>query len=191
MEIAALVPIALTVITAATPLVFAAIGELVVEKSGVLNLGVEGMMLVGAICGFAAATTTESATVGFIAAMAGGVVLSMLFALITQTLRANQVATGLALTLFGTGIAALIGQGYVGFPFAGIPKVAIPLLSDIPIIGPLLFAHDLLVYISVVMVVAVWWFLYRSRAGMVLRAVGESHDSAHARSPPGWRAVFE
>jgi general nucleoside transport system permease protein len=178
------VPIALTIITAATPLVFAALGELVVEKSGVLNLGVEGMMLIGAVSGFAAATTTGSAWIGFAAAIAAGVLLSMLFAVITQNFRANQVATGLALTLFGTGLAALLGQGFVGFPYEGIPKIAIPGLASIPVVGPLLFQHDTLVYLSVLSVVAVWWFLYRTRAGMVLRAAGESHDSAHALGYP-------
>jgi ABC-type uncharacterized transport system permease subunit len=180
----ALIPIALTVITAATPLTFAALGELVVEKSGVLNLGVEGLMLIGAICGFAAATTTGSALAGTAAAIVAGVALSLVFAFITLNLRANQVATGLALTLFGTGLAALIGQGFVGFPFSGIERVAIPLLSDIPVVGEVLFNHDPLVYLSVVSVAGVWWFLFHSRAGMVLRAVGESHDSAHALGYP-------
>lgn len=184
MDADALIPIALTVITAATPLTFAALGELVVEKSGVLNLGVEGLMLIGAICGFAAATTTGSALAGTAAAIVAGVALSLVFAFITLNLRANQVATGLALTLFGTGLAALIGQGFVGFPFSGIERVAIPLLSDIPVVGEVLFNHDPLVYLSVVSVAGVWWFLFHSRAGMVLRAVGESHDSAHALGYP-------
>ena len=117
MEAAAFVAIALTVITAATPVVFAALGELIVEKSGVLNLGVEGMMLIGAIGGFAIATSFDSAVGGFLASVAAGIALSLVFAFITQTLRANQVATGLALTLFGTGLAALLGQDFVGQPF--------------------------------------------------------------------------
>ena len=186
MEAAAFVAIALTVITAATPLVFAALGELVVEKSGVLNLGVEGMMLIGAISGFAIATSFDSALSGFLASIAAGIALSLVFAFITQNLRANQVATGLALTLFGTGLAALLGQDFVGQPFPGIPRLAIPVLSEIPIVGPLLFAHDLIVYLSVVMVVGVWWFLFHTRPGMILRAVGESHDSAHAL---GYRVI--
>ena len=186
MEAAAFVAIALTVITAATPLVFAALGELVVEKSGVLDLGVEGMMLIGAISGFAIATSFDSALSGFLASIAAGIALSLVFAFITQNLRANQVATGLALTLFGTGLAALLGQDLVGQPFPGIPRLAIPVLSEIPIVGPLLFAHDLIVYLSVVMVVGVWWFLFHTRPGMILRAVGESHDSAHAL---GYRVI--
>ena len=180
MDAISLTPIILTVITAATPLVFAALGELVVEKSGVLNLGVEGLMLIGAVAGFAAATATGSATIGVIAALAAGAALSMLFAVIVLELRANQVATGLALTLFGTGVASLLGQGYVGFPIQPLPTFEIPLLSSIPIIGPVLFNHDPLVYLSVLMTLAVWWFLFKTRSGLVLRAVGESHDSAHA-----------
>lgn len=184
MEAEAWIAIALTVITAATPLVFAATGELVVEKAGVLNLGIEGLMLVGAIAGFAAATTTGSALLGCVAAIGAGVALSMVFAVITQNLRANQVATGLALTLFGTGLAALLGQGFVGFPFEGIGRFAIPVLADIPVLGELLFNHDPLVFASIALVAFTWWFLYHTRPGMVLRAVGESHDSAHALGYP-------
>ena len=142
MDNLSVIPIILTVITAATPLVFAALGELVVEKSGVLNLGVEGLMLIGAVAGFATATLTGSATIGVFAAIIAGAALSMIFAVIVLQLRANQVATGLALTLFGTGLAALIGQGYVGFPVEPLPRIAIPLLADIPVVGPILF-HQL------------------------------------------------
>ncbi|NKC13137.1 MAG: ABC transporter permease [Gammaproteobacteria bacterium] len=180
----ALVPIIVTVITAATPLVFAALGELVVEKAGVLNLGVEGMMLIGAISAFATGTLTGSGLAGCIAAVAAGTVLSLLFGFICLTLRANQVATGLALTLFGTGVAALAGQTYVGIPFDGLAKLAVPGLSDVPVLGPLLFRHDALIYLSVAAAGGVWYFLYRTRAGMILRAVGESHDSAHALGYP-------
>ena len=176
----ALTPIILTIITAATPLVFAALGELIVEKSGVLNLGVEGLMLIGAIAGFAAASASGSLLFGLLAAILAGALLSLLFGVIVLHLRANQVATGLALTLFGTGLAALIGQGFVGFPVDSINTIAIPGLSAIPWIGPILFDHDPLVYLSVLMTFAVWWFLYKTQAGLVLRAVGESHDSAHA-----------
>ena len=206
MEAAAFVAIALTVITAATPLVFAALGELVVEKSGVLNLGVEGMMLIGAISGFAIATSFDSALSGFLASIAAGIALSLVFAFITQNLRANQVATGLALTLFGTGLAALLGQDFVGQPFPGIPRLAIPVLSEIPIVGPLLFAHDLIVYLSVVMVVGVWWFLFHTRAGMIcepsarvtiqlMRLVTKSSPSVTALSPSAalcadWPALY-
>lgn len=169
-----------TIITAATPLVFAGIGELVVERSGVLNLGVEGMILVGAVFGFAVANGTGSATLGVVGGCLAGAVLAALFAFLTLDLKSSQVATGLALTIFGTGLSALVGQAYVGVAFVGLPKLDIVGLSDLPVIGPLLFAHDALVYLSFVLVFAVMWFLSRTRAGLVLRAVGDSHDAAHA-----------
>ncbi|MCP5150270.1 MAG: ABC transporter permease [Ectothiorhodospiraceae bacterium] len=181
---AVVVSVILTVVTAATPLLFAALGELVVERAGVLNLGVEGMMLCGAIAGFAAATGTGSATVGIVSAALAGAALAMVFAVVALGLRANQVATGLALTLFGVGLSSLLGQGYVGFPYAGLPRLSVPILGDIPVIGPILLGHDALVYLSLGMTVAVAWFLGRTRAGLVLRAVGESHDAAHALGYP-------
>ncbi|SDW33107.1 nucleoside ABC transporter membrane protein [Albimonas donghaensis] len=188
MDMSALNPVAIAValIVAATPLVFAAIGELVVEKAGVLNLGVEGMMIVGAIAGFAFTQETGSTTVGVLAALIAGALLAALFAFMTQVLMSNQVATGLALTLFGLGLAAMIGQPYSGIPAPPFPELAIPGLSTLPVIGPLLFAHDWLVYASLVLTAGVWWLLNRSRAGLILRAVGENHDAAHAI---GYRVV--
>ena len=180
MEHGVLVSMALTVVTAATALVFASIGELVSERSGVLNLGVEGMMLAGAIAAFATVGATDNAWVAVLVAALSGCALALLFGVITLSLRANQVATGLALTLFGVGLSSLLGQGYVGVPYEGLPRLAVPLLSEIPIVGPVFFHHDLLTYLSVVLVALVWWFLGRTHAGLVLRAVGESHDSAHA-----------
>ncbi len=168
------------VIVASTPLVFAAIGELVAEKSGVLNLGVEGMMIMGAIAGFAALISTGNHPLALVAAMAGGAVTALLFAILTQTLLANQVASGLALTMFGFGISALWGQGYSGQSAGPFPRLNIPGLTDIPLIGKLIFGEDYMVYISLAVVAAVWWFLNRTRGGLVLRAVGENHDAAHA-----------
>ena len=168
------------VIVAATPLVFASIGELVVEKSGVLNLGVEGLMILGAIAGFTVTLETGSYVLGIIAAAGVGAVASGFFGLLTQFLLANQVATGLALTIFGLGLAALWGQGYSGETTPALDKVHIILLSEIPLIGQLLFAHDPMVYISIVLVVSVAWFLNSTRPGLILRAVGENHDAAHA-----------
>jgi general nucleoside transport system permease protein len=168
------------VIVAATPLVFAAIGELVVEKSGVLNLGVEGMMILGAIAGFAATLETGSYMLGILAAALVGALAASLFGLLTQTLLSNQVATGLALTIFGLGLAALWGQGYSGESTPALAKIKIVLLSEIPIIGPLLFSHDPLVYLSVALVIGVAWFLTKTRLGLILRSVGENHDAAHA-----------
>jgi ABC-type uncharacterized transport system permease subunit len=182
--IEAIVPILLAVMTAATPLLFAATGELVTEKSGVLNLGVEGMMLVGAVAGFVVTMTTGSAILGVAAAAAGGAFLALLFAVLTLGLLANQVATGLALTLFGIGLSALIGQSYVGIPLDRLPRLHIPGLSDLPVVGPLVFGHDALVYLGLAMVGVVHWFLYRTRKGLILRAVGENHDAAHAIGYP-------
>lgn len=173
-------PILAAMFAAATPLLFAALGELVVEKSGVLNLGVEGMMLVGAVCGFAVTVQTGSAVTGLVAAALAGAATASLFAVLTLFLLANQVATGLALTLFGVGLSALIGQGFVGIPLEGLPKLYIPGLTDLPVVGQALFGQDILVYLAVAAVPLVHLFLYRSRAGLVLRAVGENHTAAHA-----------
>ncbi len=165
---------------ASTPILLAAIGELVVEKAGVLNLGVEGMMIVGAICGFAVAVETQNPYLGFLGGAAGAAALSMIFAFLTQVLLSNQVATGLALTLFGLGFSALIGQSYSGQKPPATHDLWIPLLRDIPFLGPVLFRHDLMVYVSLALVALVWAVLTRTRIGLVLRAVGENHDAAHA-----------
>jgi simple sugar transport system permease protein len=165
---------------AATPILIAATGELVVEKSGVLNLGVEGMMITGAICGFVAAVNTGSPLLGFVAAAVGGAVLSLLFAWLTQFALANQVASGLALTLFGLGLSSLVGQGYQGVIPPSTGDIHIPLLSDIPVLGPILLQHDFMVYFGLLLVAATWATLKYTRVGLVLRAVGENHDAAHA-----------
>lgn len=175
-----LVPAFLTIVTAATPLVFAAVGETVVEKAGVLNLGIEGMMVMGAIAAFATGVTTGSGFLGVIAGAGAGALLALIFGVLVVYLQSNQVATGLALTLFGLGLSALIGHSYVGKTFAGLPRLDIPGLSDIPVLGPLLFGHDGLVYFSVVSVAATAWFLNRTRSGLLIRAVGENHDAAHS-----------
>jgi simple sugar transport system permease protein len=175
-----LLPTILTIITAATPLLYAALGELITEKSGVLNLGVEGMMLVGAVCGFAAVHYSGSASLGILGGAAAGALLSLMFAALVLGFQASQVATGLALTIFGVGLSAMLGQDLVGVAYDGLPKVAIPFLSDLPVVGALLFNHDMLVYGSILLVVLVWWFLKYSRSGLILRAVGDSHDAAHA-----------
>jgi simple sugar transport system permease protein len=174
------IPTILTVISASTPLLLAALGELVTEKAGVLNLGIEGMMLAGAITGFAVAIGTGSWVLAVLAAALAGALLAFLFGLLTLTLLANQVATGLALTIFGIGVSALAGVEFVGTPYAGLPRLNIPGLSDLPVLGELLFAHDFLIYLSFFMVFAVAWFLTRTKAGLVLRAVGENHEAAHS-----------
>ena len=172
--------IILTVVTAATPLLFAATGELVVERSGVLNLGVEGMMVMGAVLGFAGAHLSGNPFVGVVTGALGGMALALLFAGLTQVLVANQVATGLALTLLGLGLSGLVGDPFVGKPGSPFPKLDVPVLSDIPFLGPVLFGHDYLVYLSFALLAGVWWFLFRTRGGLILRAIGDNHASAHA-----------
>jgi len=169
-----------TLTIASTPLVYAAIGELVVERSGVLNLGVEGMMIVGAIGGFAVAHGSGSVVLGIAGGIAAGATLALLFGVITQIFLANQVVTGLALTIFGLGISALIGQSYTGQTLDTFPRLDIPLLGDIPVLGKVLFQQDVLVYGSIALTAAVWWTLTRSRVGLVIRAIGEEHEADHA-----------
>lgn len=176
----ALEAVILTIITASTPLLLAAMGELVTERSGVLNLGVEGMMIMGAVCGFAAAYTTGSALLGIGAGLAGGVFMSLLFAFLTQTLMASQVATGLSLTLLGLGLSGLIGEGFTGLPGVKLSAIDIPLLTDLPFVGPILFGQDILVYFSLVLVAVVGYVLFRTRTGLIISAVGGNHHSAHA-----------
>lgn len=179
-----LIPLFTSPIIAATPLIYAALGELVTERAGVLNLGVEGMMLVGAVTGFAVGLGSGSLIAGFAGAALAGALLALLFGFLTLTLQTNQVATGLALTLFGVGLSAFIGRPFVGQPIAGLKPLDIPLLSDLPIIGPLLFRFDIMVYLSLVLFAAIWWFLARSRTGLRLRAAGESPGVAHAIGQP-------
>jgi len=185
-----LLPTLLTIITAATPLLYAAIGEMVTEKSGVLNLGVEGMMLLGAVCGFATVHFTGSATLAVIAGVLAGTAMAALFALLVLGFQASQVASGLALTIFGVGLSALLGQNLVGIAYDGLPSLPIPGLAKIPFVGPLLFDHNILVYGSIALVIAVSWFLRRTRPGLVLRAVGDSHDAAHSIGYPVLRIRF-
>lgn len=169
---------------AATPLAFAALGELITEKSGVLNLGVEGMILMGAVGAFAATVATGNPALGLLAAMLLGAAMALLFGWLTLYLLTNQVATGLALTIFGIGLSAFVGQDFVGQTVQPLAAVDLGALSTIPLIGPLVFGQDPLVYLSIVLAAAVWWFLYRSRPGLVLRAVGESPHAAHAIGYP-------
>lgn len=182
MDLSAINPVLLvaSLMVAATPILLAAIGELVAERAGVLNLGVEGMMIVGAISGFAIAVETGSPLLGFIASAIGGALLSLLFVFLTQVVLANQVASGLALTLFGLGLSALMGQSYVGVRPPQTSQLEIPVLSDLPVVGPILFSHDLILYLSIAIVATIWFVLKYTRAGLILRAVGENHDAAHA-----------
>jgi simple sugar transport system permease protein len=172
--------ILLTVITAATPLVVAALGELVTERAGVLNLGVEGMMIMGAVSAFAAAQLTGSPYMGILAGIAGGAIFSLLFAFLTLTLVANQVATGLALTILGLGLSGQLGEAFVGKPGIKLQSIVFPFLSDIPFLGRVLFSQDLIFYMSIGLVIGINWFLFRSRTGLKMRAIGDNHASAHA-----------
>ncbi len=170
----------ITIATAATPLLIAAMGELVVERSGVLNLGVEGMMIMGAVTGFAVTLTTGSPWLGALAAIIVGALFSLLFAFLTLTLVTNQVATGLALTLLGLGLSGMIGEGFVGRPGIKMAPLYIPYLTDLPYVGRLLFGQDPIFYISILLTAGVAWFLFYTRAGLTLRSVGDNHGSAHA-----------
>jgi ABC-type uncharacterized transport system permease subunit len=172
--------IIITIATAATPLLIAALGELVVERSGVLNLGVEGMMVMGAVTGFAVALTTGSPWLGVVAAIIVGALFSLLFGFLTLTLVTNQVATGLALTLLGIGLSGMIGESFVGQPGIKLGTLYIPGLTDLPFVGKLFFGQDPIFYLSIALTFGVAWFLFRTRAGLTLRSVGDNHGSAHA-----------
>ncbi|MCB1502141.1 MAG: ABC transporter permease [Bauldia sp.] len=172
--------IIVTIIVASTPLLLAALGELVAERSGVLNLGVEGMMIMGAVAGFIATYETGQPVVGIVAAILAGMLMASLFAFVTLVLVANQVASGLALTLLGIGFSALIGESYANKPGIKLAQIRIPGLSDIPFIGPIVFGQDPLVYVTIALVIGVSYVMFRTRAGLILRAVGDNHVSAHA-----------
>ena len=171
-------------IAAGTGIVLAALGELVVEKSGVLNLGVEGMMLVGAVASFAATAQSGNALAGIATGMLAGMAMALLFAFLTLTLMANQVACGLALSIFGVGLSAYFGRAYVNIVLPTQQNLAIPALSGIPVVGPMFFNHQPMVYVSWLLVAAVWRSLYRGRLGLTLQAGGECTASAHALGLP-------
>ena len=164
---------------ASTPILFAGLGELVTEKAGVLNLGVEGMMLIGAIAAFATVDITGNPWLAVVVAAAAGALVSMVFAVLTLSLSANQVATGLALTIFGTGLSTLIGNSFTGRAIKTFDTIFPAALANNPI-GRVLFSYSPLVYFSFIMVALVAWFLNRTRAGLILRAVGENDHSAHS-----------
>ena len=180
MSLAILQLVLVTIVTAATPLAIAATGELVAERSGVLNLGVEGMMIMGAAVGFAGAYASDSTVLGVLAGILAGTAMAALFGLLTIGLAANQVASGLALTIFGVGLSGLIGSAFVGLKRDPPPHLSIPGLSDLPLVGTLVFGEDAIVYAGIALVAAVAYLIRRTRLGLVLRAVGDNHASAHA-----------
>ena len=168
------------IVIASTPLVFAGLGALIQERAGVLNLGIEGLMIVGALAGFASAVAGYPLVVSVVVAALAGAALASIFALLVLRLYANPVATGLALTLFGLGLSALAGSQYIGRTAPQVSEWIIPGFNQIPVIGHAFFSHDPLVYLSIAMAGIIWWFLTKTRAGLILRAVGENHSSAHS-----------
>ncbi len=171
-------------LNAGTVLALASLGLLINEKAGIVNLGAEGMMLCAAIAGFAAVVHTGSDVLGFAAGIGAGALLALVFGVLVIWLNTNQYATGLAVSLFGAGFSAFVGIGYVQEKIPQRPSFAIPYLADIPLLGPALFRHHPLVYLTVLLALALIWFLYRTRSGLVLRSVGESPESAHALGYP-------
>ena len=167
-------------VVAGTPLILAGLGELVTEKSGVLNLGAEGIMSVGAVAAFAVTFNTGNPFLGVLAGMAAGAAMSLLFSFAALTLQANQVASGLALSIFGVGLAAFVGKPFESRALPSVAAWKIPLLHRIPVLGHALFEQQALVYLSWILLGLVAWFLYRTRWGLVLRAVGEAPGAAHA-----------
>jgi general nucleoside transport system permease protein len=171
-------------LNAGTVLAIAALGLLINEKAGIVNLGAEGMMLCAAVAGFATVVHTGSDWLGFVAGMGAGALLAAIFGLLVIWLNTNQYATGLALSLFGAGFSAFAGIAYVQEMLPARPHFSFPVLGDIPLVGPALFRQHPMVYLTIALVAWLIWFLYRSRAGLVLRSVGESPESAHALGYP-------
>ena len=180
MDIELITNILYATIRTGTPLILVALGEMVCEKSGVLNLGQEGMMLMGAVVGFMAAVTTGNLFVAVLIAIVAGILMSLLFGFLSISLVSNQVATGLALTIFGGGLSAFLGASYVGMGIDGIQPLNIPLLSGIPVIGKILFQQDPLVYLSFILFGLVFWVFKSTRLGLNIRAVGENPEAANA-----------
>ena len=182
-------------IVAGTPLLFAVLGEILVERSGKINLGLEGMMLMGAVIGFQVGLHTSNSLLAIAMAMLSGGIGGLIFAVLTITLRANQVVTGLALTMFGMGFSSFIGKSLVGESLPEAMKVffkvrPIPLLADIPFIGPVFFQHDVMVYLGYILVILVSLYLYKTRYGLFLRAVGENTGAADAAGVPIMRYQY-
>ena len=171
-------------LNAGTVLAIASLGLLINEKAGIVNLGAEGMMLCAAIAGYAAVVATGSDSLGFVAGMAAGAFMAAIFGVLVIWLNTNQYATGLALSLFGAGFAAFAGISYVQAKLPERPSFAVPWLADVPVLGPALFRQHPLVYLTVLFALTLIWFLYRTRAGLILRSVGESPESSHALGYP-------
>lgn len=171
-------------LAAALPLLLAALGEMVVEKTGLLNLGLEGMMAIGAAIAFICAYETGSHLVGFGAAVVAGVLLSMVFAGLVLTVRANQVAAGLAISILGLGLSALFGKSYESQTMTGLSKLPFPVLSEIPVVGPTLFTQDIVVWLSILGAFGLWFVLNRTKVGLIVTAIGENAEAARAIGYP-------
>ena len=166
------------IMASSVPLILAASGELITERSGVLNLGVEGMMIVGAISGFALMVLTDNLFLAVIGSMLSGLIISSIFGFLTQTLFTNHVASGLALTIFGIGISAMIGKNFVGIPGKDFPLLLVNLRESIPFLGPILFGHSIILYVAFALPFATNFFLKKTKLGLIVRAVGDSPVSA-------------
>lgn len=174
-------------IQASTSVLYAALGEVVVERAGLINLGVEGTMLMGAASGFAVTYVTGNVFLGLLAAALVGGLFNLILGLLVVTRGANQLASGLALGFFGVGLSSLLGKPYVGRLIQGLDEIHLPLLADIPILGPVLFQHDLLIYLVLPLAIFLWWLLFQTRWGLALRAVGEDKTVAYAAGKrPAW-----
>jgi general nucleoside transport system permease protein len=178
-------------IVSGTPLLYATLAELISQRAGIVNLGLEGVMLVGAVVGFVTCVSTGSATLAVAAAALAGALFNMIFAFLVISRRANPLATGLALMFCGVGLSALLGAPYVGSQISGLPELPVPGLADIPLLGPALFAHDALVYLAVPVATLLWWVLFFTRWGLSLRAVGENPVAAFAAGRDPHRLQYQ
>lgn len=186
----ALISIFQSVIRAGTPLLLGTIGQIYIEKSGVMNLGTEGMMIVGAATAFMAAMMTGNPWLGLAAAMASGICIGLVYGAIVVSLKGNQTISGLAVAMFGLGMSSLIGRGFVGMSAPHIGIAEVPLLSSIPVIGPLFFKHDPLVYVSIILAILTWFVLYKTLFGLRIRAVGDSPETADSMGVDVYRTRY-
>ncbi len=185
-----LVPILTAAVRSGTPILYATLGEIITEKSGILNLGLEGIMLLGAYAGFAVSYSTGNAWLGVAGAFCVGMLLGLVHSFICVTLKGNQVVSGLAMTMFGTGASSILGRDYVGVTIEGLDRISVPLLADIPVIGPAFFGHDALVYCSYALVIFLCWFFASTRQGLYLRAVGDNPRAADAMGIPVAKKMY-
>lgn len=179
-----LVPILASAVRSGTPVLYAALGEVITERSGIMNLGLEGIMLVGAYAGFAITRSTGDPWLGLAASCLAGAAITLIHAFFCITLMCNQVVSGLAMVLTGYGLSALLGRNVIGELITGLPSMPLPLLGDIPLIGPIFFQHNAMVYLSYVLTAIFCWLIFRTRWGLNIRAVGENPRAADAMGLP-------